>query len=255
MGVGFRRPGRSAVTALLGAWCVAAAVQATPPERVTIGAARVLVSDVVRSAPTEAGSVDLGPSPAVGASRLIDRASIVRALREHGVRDLPEVPEAVRVVRRSRTLSASEIERMTRERLAAEGLPRHAELTGVRSSRGLEVADGWDAVNVELPRLPRRTGPFSTTALLTFRVGTEVLGRASVQVDLSLPAASAQPDVARGGPLTLVVRQGLVEVRIGATASADADVGERLQVVLHPSGRVLRARLLDRDTALAEETP
>ena len=53
--------------------------------------------------------------------------------------------------------------------------------------------------------------------------------------------------------LGLVVRKGLVEVSIAGVAGSDADVGGVLPVVLRPSGRVLRARAVDRDHALALE--
>lgn len=232
-----------------------ASAEASPPSQVTVTGARVLVGDVVRGAPSDSASVDLGPSPSVGGSRLIDRATILRALREHAATEPSQIPEAVRVVRLARTVSATELERLTRAGLSQRPLPRGASLTAVRASRGLDVPAGWDAVTAELPRLPRRTGALSTTALVTFRAGSEVLGRASVQVDLMLPPAAAAPELARGAAVTLVVRQGLVEIRVGASAGADADVGDTLPVILRPSGRVLRARLIERDTALAEDGP
>ncbi len=232
-----------------------ARAEASPPSQVTVTGARVLVGDVVRGAPADAASVDLGPAPAVGGSRLIDRATILRALREHAATEPSQLPEAVRVVRLTRTVTATELERLTRTGLSEHPLPRGAALAGVRASRGLDVAAGWDAVTAELPRLPRRAGPLSTTALVTFRAGAEVLARASVQVDLVLPASAAAPELARGAAVTLVVRQGLVEIRVGASAGADADVGDTLPVILRPSGRVLRARLIERDTALAEDGP
>lgn len=232
-----------------------APADASPPSLVTVSGARVLVGDVVRGAPADAAAVDLGPSPAIGGSRLIDRATILRALREHAATEPSHLPEAVRVLRLSRTVSATDLERLTRAGLAQHPLARGAALTAVRASRALDVAAGWDAVTAELPRLPRRAGAFSTTALVTFRAGPEVLGRTSVQVDLLLPASAAAPELARGAAVTLVVRQGLVEIRVGASAGADADVGDTLPVILRPSGRVLRARLIERETALAEDGP
>ena len=244
-----------AVLAALGLALSAAHAEASPPSLVTVTGARVIVADVMHGAPADAAAIDLGPSPAVGGSRLIDRAWILRALREHGATEPAHLPEAVRVVRLTRTVTATELERLTRAGLASHPLPRGAAITAVRASRALDVASGWDAVTTELPRLPRRAGPLSTTALVTFRAGTEVLGRTSVQVDLLLPATAALPELARGAPVTLVVRQGLVEIRVGASAGADADVGDTIPVILRPSGRVLRARLIERDTALAEEGP
>ena len=52
-----------------------------------------------------------------------------------------------------------------------------------------------------------------------------MLGRTSVQVDLVLPATAAEPELARGASVTLVVRQGLVEIRVGASAGATRSRG------------------------------
>jgi hypothetical protein len=61
------------------------------------------------------------------------------------------------------------------------------------------------------------------------------------------------PDVAKGATITLLVRRGLVEVSIGAVAGADGDTGGILPVLLKPSGRVVRARIVDKDHAVALE--
>lgn len=228
---------------------------ASPPLRVAVTGARVRVADVVPDAPPDAAAVDLGPAPAPGGTRLIERAAILRALRERQATEPAHLPEAVRVSRRTRTLSPAELERLVRDALPPGRLPRGAALTAVRPPRALEVPAGWSAVAAELPRPPRRAGPFATTAYLSFLLGEDTLARVAVPVDLALPAGAAAPDLARGAAVTLVVRRGLVEVRASGSAGADADVGDTLPVVLRPAGRVLRARLVERDLALALEEP
>jgi flagella basal body P-ring formation protein FlgA len=99
------------------------------------------------------------------------------------------------------------------------------------------------------------TGPFAATAIVTFLGGSDVIARVPVRVDLTLSAEAATPDLAHGTAVTLVVRQGLIEVRIGASAGADANIGDTLPVVLRPSGRVLQARLIEPTVALAVEGP
>jgi flagella basal body P-ring formation protein FlgA len=110
-------------------------------------------------------------------------------------------------------------------------------------------------VSVELARPPRRVGPFSATAYLDLRRGDELIARVPVRVDLTLSAEAATPDLARGAAVTLVVRHGLVEVRASGSATADADVGETLPVMLRPSGRIIRARLIEPALAVALEEP
>lgn len=228
---------------------------ATPPARVEVEGARVTVADVVRNAPSDAASVDLGPSPALGGSRLIDRDTILRALREHQATEPARIPEAVRVFRRTRTLRANELEEILRNALPRERLPRGAALTAIHAPRTLDVPAGWSSVTAEIPRPPRRAGPFVTTAQVSFVRDTEVLARVTIPIDLTFPPEAVRPDLARGSAVTLLVRQGLVEVRVSASAGTDADVGDTIPVVLRPAGRVLRARLIERDVALAVEGP
>lgn len=231
------------------------AARATPPVHVAVNGPRVLVGDVLRNAPPDAAAIDLGPAPAAGGSRLLDRAQILRALREHQATEPARIPEAVRVVRAVRVLRAPELDRLVRDALPPDRLPRGATLAAVRAPRPLEVPAGWSAVTVDLPRPPRRTGSFPTTALVSFLRDAEVLARVPVPVELTLTPEAALPDLARGAAVTLLVRQGLVEIRVSASAGADADVGDTLPVLLRPAGRVLRARLLERDLALAVEGP
>ncbi len=245
----------SRLPALLALLALAPPAVASPPARVAVAGVRVRVADVVPHAPTDAAEVDLGPAPAVGGSRLITRDDILRALRARQATEPARLPDAVRVVRQTRTLAAPELDQITRESLPPAGLPRGASLSAVRAPRAVEVPAGWSAVRAELPRPPRRPGPFATTATLTFLRGEETLARVMVPVELVLPASAAAPDLARGAAVTLSVRRGLVEIRAGGSAGADADVGDTLPVVLRPSGRVLRARLVEPTLAVALEEP
>ncbi len=228
---------------------------AGPPTRVEVSGLRVRVGDVIRNAPAEAADVDLGPSPAAGGSRLIDREQILSALRAHGETSGLRVPEAVRVVRRVTSLTPGDLDRMVRDALPAARLPRGATIAAVRAPRSVDVPSGWSAVSADIPRPPRRAGSFATTAVVTLRAGEEIVARITVPVELALSAEAATPDLVRGATVTLLVRQGLVEVRASGNAGADANVGEPVPVVLRPSGRVLRARLIERDVALALEGP
>jgi hypothetical protein len=105
-----------------------------------------------------------------------------------------------------------------------------------------------------VPRAPKKAGPFMTMAVLSFfGADAEVLARVPVPIELGVSADAITFDTSRGNPLTLVIRRPLVEVRIGAFAGADADIGDPVPVQLRPSGRVVRARLLSKDEALAVE--
>jgi flagella basal body P-ring formation protein FlgA len=245
-------PARFAVfTCLL---ALASAADASPTH-VTVEGTRVQIRDLLRDAPAETAEIDLGPSPALGGTRLIARDEILQALRAHQATATPRLPESIRVTRASRTLRPDELNQMVREALPRDRLPRGTALRDVRPTQSVTVPAGWTAVSVDLARPPRRVGTFSATAYVNLRRGDDLIARVPVRVDLTLSAEAATPDLTRGSAVTLVVRHGLVEVRASGSAAADADIGETLPVVLRPSGRVIRARLIEPALAVALEEP
>jgi hypothetical protein len=221
---------------------------------IRVASFRVRACDVVDGLSPEAAGVDLGPAPALGGTRIIDRDEIVRALRAHDIDDPGNVPASVRVLRRARTLQPADVDRLVRETLGSK-LPRGVALSAVHPGRPLDVPDGWTRATVDVPRPPRRTGPLASTASVVFFEDAQALVRVAVPVDLTLSEEAAIPDLQHGARVTLVVRRGLVEVTSSATAGADADVGAVLPVVLHPAGRIVRARLEDLEHAVMLDVP
>jgi hypothetical protein len=197
--------------------------------------------------------VDLGATPPIGASRVIERSEIERAYASASATPPKKIPAAVRVTRKARRLTAPEVGSAIRSALAETKLPRGATLSGVRASAA-EVPDDFQRVTVDLPTLPRRAGQTTVAATVTFLGdGDAPLMKALVPIELSLPPGAAFAEITRGAPITLVVRRGLVEVSVSAVAAVDSDVGAVLPVTLRPSGRVLRARAIDKDHAVALE--
>ncbi len=233
---------------------VAADSAASPPREVRLVGARVHVGDVVPGSDAAVAGVDLGPSPIAGCSRIVTRADILTAL---GARQLPvpaQLPDAVRVVRQAKHVAPSEVNTLVRDAVNAKALRRGVTLDAVRADHPIDVIDGWSRVDVDLPRAPKKAGPFATVAVLSFfGAEAEVLARVPVPVELSVSTEGTAFDTTRGAPVTLVIRRPLVEVRVGAFAGADADIGDALPIQLRPSGRVVRARLVGKDEALAVE--
>lgn len=240
------RPGMQILLAAL-LFAVPAAARAPIPE-VRVATPRVHLADVLPAVTGDAGAFDLGPAPTPGASRLVTRDDLLRALDEAHAKVPAKLPEAVRVIRRMRRLLALEIEQITRAALPAT-MPRGTALTALRAPKSIDVADGWDTITATVPRPPHRVGSFPTTVTLAFRAGASSLAEISFPIDVMVTAAGAAFDLPRGSQLTLVVKRGLVEVEAQAIAAADADVGAILPVTLRPSGRVVRARLLTADRA------
>jgi hypothetical protein len=227
---------------------------AAPPREVRLVGARVHLGDVVPGADASIAGVDVGPSPLAGCSRIVTRADLLTALGARQLAAPAHLPDAVRVVRQAKHVVPSELDTIVSDAIKEKSLPRGVTLDAVRAERAIDVIDGWTRVDVDVPRPPKKAGPFATTAFLSFYgAEAEVLARVPVPVELAVSAEGTAYDAARGRPVTLVIRRSLVEVRIGAFAGADADVGDPVPIQLRPSGRVVRARLLSKDEALALE--
>jgi hypothetical protein len=220
---------------------------------IAIATPRVTLGDLVPALPEALRALDLGPAPAPGGSRLVTRDELKKAIADAKGIEPKTLPAQVRVVRKMRKLDAMTLESEARRAINKRGLSRGATLAAVKAPRSADVPDGFDSVRVEIGKPPRRTGSFLTTAMLVFNHGSEELARVAVPIELALGADAATPDLAKGAPVKLVVRRGLVEITASALAGVDADVGDTLQVVLKPSGKTLRARLVDREHAEALE--
>ena len=212
---------------------------------------RIRLGDLMPDADAAVGAVDLGPSPAAGVTRLITRADIVAALDARHVPAPSSVPDAVRVTRKARRLAAVDVDALVRVAINSKELGHGVTLASVNADRPFDVADGWTRVDVDLPRAPKKAGPFGTVAIASLFVGDDVIARIPVPVVLTVSTDGATFDISRGAAVTLVVRRTLVEVRAAGFAAGDADIGDPIVIQLRPSGRVVRARLTSKDEALA----
>jgi hypothetical protein len=251
-----RKPGRAAAAlafaAAAAAWSGGARAEV---RQVAVASSRVRLGDVLAAAPAGAADLDLGPAPPPGGSRLLTRDELRRALEGSGAGAGLKLPEAVRVVRKTRRLSGAELERLVRDELGRGPLPKGASLVGVRPPASAEAPEGCERTAVEPPPMPRRAGPYAAPVVVTFYCDGAPAARLTVPSNFSLSAEAATPDVARGAPLTLVLARGLVEVATTAVAGGEGDVGAVIPVTVRPSGRVLRARLVAKDRAVAVEGP
>ena len=228
---------------------VASAGSNTAP-RVEVPGPKLRARDILGPA---APDVELGPTPPIGSSRIVDRAEIERAFAQANVTPPKKIPAAVRVSRKTRRLDAADVASAIRTSLAAAPLPRGATLSNVRAT-GADVPADFQRVSVDLPVLPRRAGPTTVQAIVTFLGESDApLQKTITPIELVLPPEAAFPDIPRGAPMTLIIRRGLVEVSISGVAATDGDIGAILPVTIRPSGRVLRARAVDRTHAVALE--
>lgn len=218
--------------------------------RVEVKGPRVHTKDIFPSSV----DVDLGPTPPIGATRVIEKDEIEKAYAAAQAAPPKKIPAHVRVSRKTRKLSANDVDNAVKTAISSQKLPRGAELIKVRGT-ATEVADDYDHVNVDLPNVPRKAGPLTVQATVTF-VSSEnnaPIYRTIVPLDISLPPEAAFAEISKGAPIALVVRKGLIEVSVPAVAAMDGDIGSVVMVTLKPSGRVVRARAIDKDHAVAEE--
>lgn len=216
---------------------------------VAVARTRVQLADVLPQVAPDAAGIDLGPSPAPGGSRLVTRDDLRRALEGARSHVPATLPSAVRVVRKMTHLTPADIERLTRAHLDVATLPRGATIAAVRAGGPADVPAGWDAIRLTLPARPHHAGLVRSLAVLTFTAGADTLAALTVPVDLALTIEGAAYDLVKGGAVRVVVRRGSIEVEAPAIATADADVGAVLPVMLRSSGRIVRARLVDKDHA------
>ncbi len=88
------------------------------------------------------------------------------------------IPTAVRIARKIKTLSITDLERTTQVAVTAFGVGRGATWSGARPAAAITVPDGYDAVTAEVPKPPRRSGKFTTIATLSFLENGVELARA-----------------------------------------------------------------------------
>jgi hypothetical protein len=194
---------------------------------------------------------DAAAAPVAGGSRLVTKDDIAAALDKKQIASPAGVPDAVRVTRKAKHLAPADVATLVRDAMGSKELGRGVTLASVRPDRAFDVADGWTRVDVDVPRAPKKAGTFATMAIAALFVGDDVIARLPVPIELAVSADGATFDVARGTTVTLVIQRSLVEIRTPSFATADADIGDPIAVQLRPSGRVVRARLVSKDTALA----
>ncbi|MEM6786040.1 MAG: hypothetical protein AAF715_00870 [Myxococcota bacterium] len=209
---------------------------------------RLTLGEVMAHLSGEVASLDLGPVPAPGRSRLLRRGEVEAALAAADYVGIQRIPVAVRIRRKMVSLSSKAIASLVADHLVVKN---GVTMTAVRAPARRRVPAGYDVVRATVPRVPRRAGTWRTAVTLHFHRHAERIARLSIPATLEVTPAAAVPDVEKGHPLVLVVRRGQIEVRVRATAGAAADIGERLPVSLRPSGRIVPARLTRKDQAVA----
>jgi hypothetical protein len=235
------------------ALCVLAFSGAATAESVRrVSGAVVLVADVVPNAPAEFADLELCPAPPAGSSRLITRDEMKRRLIDLGADPTRlSLPSVVRIEAEAERWSAKDLGEKAATSLRST-LPPAVTLESLKATRNLVVPLGSRIAAVRV-QVPRREGRHELTGTAEITLGDKIVARAPVRVVVNVAEGAFQPAITRGSRVTLVIEQGATRVGASAMAMTDVDLGGEAMFKVTTTGRVLKARVLTRETALVVE--
>jgi hypothetical protein len=152
--------------------------------------------------------------------------------------------------------TASEVDALTRDALKdleRTRLPRGAAIKAIRATSQIPLPPPPRRSTIEVTPPPRRAGAVTATAVVTVWKDDVIVGRIPVAIDLDVPPEALVWEVPKGAPVVLVVKRDTFEVSAPAVAGNDGDIGDVITVLLRPSGRQIRAKLIAKDRAVAME--
>ena len=215
---------------------------------------RLLLKDIVPSAPQGVAELDFCPAPPPGSTRLFTRSEIQDWLQARGVDSRKmAIPDRVRIATTGRRIPVAELSDLARP-VIEKALVPGVTLTLLRPGFDVLVPAHAEVGSVKLPKPPRQKGPFRTTATLEFVCDQEIVARIPISVTLEVSEAAATPDVARGSRVELALSHGAVRITTAGSMLADANVGESASATVIATGRVVRVRVVSRTEAEIMET-
>lgn len=216
----------------------------------TIDSSRIHLSDVSDGYDDGAlASLDLGPAPPPGNSRLLSRTEVSEQLRAAGddARSL-RMRDSVRVRSAVRRWSSDELREAFTPKLT-QALPPGVIFKGSKFSRSLVTSPNVSVGSVHVPRFPKRVGELTLTVTVDLVQDDVTVLRVPVTVIVQITEAATRPAVSKGARVTLVIEHGPARVSALATALSDTELGALASFRVAATQRVLRARLLTPDSA------
>jgi hypothetical protein len=107
----------------------------------------------------------------------------------------------------------------------------------------MQVAAGWDRVEYDLAKLPRKSGSHQAPMTLRLSRDGQLLARVEVSARFELAPEHALPEVRRGSTVMLAISRGSVEVTAPALVNRDASFGDVVQVTVRGTNKAVQARL------------
>jgi len=220
----------------------------------TIDSARIHLSDISDGYDDgEFASLDLGPAPPPGNSRLLSRGEVEDQLHAAGsdAKSL-RMPAVLRVKSAAKRWSPEELGAAVLPKLE-NALPFGVKLKSSKLSRSIVTSPSVKFGEARFPRVPKREGETTLTATVDIQQDGVTVMHLPVNVVVLVTEAATKPAAEKGARINLVIEHGPARVSAIATAMTDTDLGESGLFRVAATQRVLRARLLTPDTAKVVE--
>ena len=220
----------------------------------TIDSSRIRLSDVSDGYDEgELASLDLGPAPPPGNSRLLSRGEVEDQLRAAGddTKSL-RMPAVLRVKSASKRWSPEDLRDAVTPRVMA-ALPLGLNFKSIKLNRALVTSPSVKIGNVHFPKFPKREGELTLTATVDFVQDEVTVMRVPVTVVVLVTEAAIRPAASKGARINLIIERGAARVSAVATALSDTELGSMGLFRVASTQRVLRARLVSADAAQVVE--
>jgi hypothetical protein len=216
--------------------------QSEPPSRVVSGT-RIELHELVPTVPELFRQIDIAPCPAIGASQLIDRDTIVRQVKAAGFdsREL-SIPAVIRAERPGRKFTEAELSTLLGDAVT-EALPAGVTLIQLAPAVALTLDETAVPGPVVLPKLPKRVGTVKVTFSVEFTTSDGMGRRLPITAIVNINAEAATSTVARGSAVQLTIQSGSATVAADGTSLSEGNVGEKLRFRVNRTGKVLWAVL------------
>ncbi len=216
--------------------------------QVTIHGPRILLGEVIPSAPNAAQSVDLGASPAPGQSRTITGTEIRQALAKANVTDDVTVALQTRAVRATKTITIAEFVLLA-EPEVKRSLRPGVELKSIIPMREVVIPEEASFKSLTMPELPRQKGGFRAMATAEFSDTTGTLVRVLLPVQLDITEQASHADVTKGSRVSASYNGKGLQIETAGVTITDGNVGDTISLQITATKKVVRAKLITAESA------
>ncbi len=220
----------------------------------TIDSARIHLSDVSDGYDDgELATLDLGPAPPPGNSRLLSRAEVEDQLHAAGdnAKSL-RMPASLRVKSAAKRWTTDELRDALTPKLIS-ALPAGVNFKSSKSGRALVTSPRVTIGEAHLPRIPKHVGELTLTATVDLVQDDVTVVRVPITLVVQVTEIATQPAAAKGTRVNLVIEHGGARVTALAFAMSDTELGATGLFRVASTQRVLRARLSSPDSAQVVE--